>query len=91
MVRHTMHFYVDGERIDYTIEYEKSTADKFPIQITICRSIFNLKSTNFVVHEDLKTQLSQLHLHAHYHVKVERDLILETNITLLENSSDVVS
>lgn len=65
-VKHTIHFYVDGEHIDFNIHYDKPTSDDFPEKITINRTNYTLKKTSFIVHEDLAVHLANLHLHAHY-------------------------
>ncbi len=65
-VRHTLHFYVDGEHIDFNIHYELPVSDDFPEKITINRTNYSLKKTSFVVHSDLAVHLANLHLHAHY-------------------------
>jgi hypothetical protein len=59
-VRHTMHFYVDGESIDYTISYKRESSEEFPKEIQINRTLFSLKKQAFVFY------LNQLHLHARY-------------------------
>lgn len=65
-VKHTMHFYVDGEHIDFNIHYELPASDDFPEKITINRTNYTLKKTSFIVHSDLAVHLANLHLHAHY-------------------------
>jgi hypothetical protein len=65
-VRHTMHFYVDGEAIDFQIHYELPVSNDFPKKITIQRTNYTLKKSSFIVHSDLATHLGNLHLHAHY-------------------------
>lgn len=73
MVKHMLHFYVDSERIDYSIEYEKLSGEEFPTTIKICRSVFKLKSTNFVIREN------QVHIYGHYETilkKVAEDILI---------------
>jgi hypothetical protein len=60
LVKHTLHFYVNGESIDYTISYKKASSEKFPKEIQINRTLFSLKKESFVFYFD------ELHLHAHY-------------------------
>ncbi len=65
-VKHTLHFYVDGEHIDFNIHYDKPASDDFPEKITINRTNYTLKKTSFIVHDDLAVHMANLHLHAHY-------------------------
>jgi hypothetical protein len=63
MVKHTLHFYMDGELIDYTIHYEKQESDNLPEYIRINRTIFHLRSNSYFIHSEEK----QMHIHADYH------------------------
>ena len=62
MVEHTLHFFIDDERIDYDIYYKKETSDVFPDLIKISRHTFYLRTWKWVLYEHI------LHLHAYYHV-----------------------
>ena len=61
MVKHSMHFEIDGETLDYTISYMKETGENFPSEIQINRTVFTLKRQSFVSHSD-----RYIHYHAYY-------------------------
>lgn len=61
MVKHSMHFEIDGETLDYTISYMKETGENFPSEIQINRTVFTLKRRSFVSHSD-----RYIHYHAYY-------------------------
>lgn len=60
-VKHTMHFYVDGEPLDLELHYIKETGEDFPSEIQINRTVFTLKRQSFVSHSD-----RYIHYHAYY-------------------------
>lgn len=65
MVKHTLHFRVDGESIDLSLHYEKEIQDDFPKAIRFNRLDFELN-------EILVESGRCLHRHAYYETTLKR-------------------
>lgn len=72
MVKHTMHFQIDGETLDLQLHYEKATSDEFPKAIRFNRLDFELAKQSFIVHSELITNNSVLHIHAYYETTLNK-------------------
>lgn len=65
MVKHTMHFYVDGEPLDLELHYEKEVGDDFP-------NIIRFNRLDFELHKILIESGQYLHRHAYYETTLKR-------------------